>query len=210
MGRRRSEWQSKSFLKAFHFILPTPAFFRSSSFLHLPLMTNLKRRVTWYEGKKRWKDKEKSLQRQKKRRVGWENPLFILQSRRSVNPRWQFTDSTLALFLTLLHFNTPEDDLPPSSHPLKHWMLSANKFTSGFRSRCGASTNTSFITSYFKSRHTLAPLQQITSCIESRGSSAPISHHTNCLLTLLFTSYHNTAITPYHDMLSPDIPWAAI
>lgn len=49
------------------------------------------------------------------------------------------------------------------------------------------------------------PLQQITSCIESRGSSAPISHHTKCLLTLLFNSYHNTAITPYHDKLSPDI-----
>jgi len=48
-------------------------------------------------------------------------------------------------------------------------------------------------------------LQQITPCIESRSSSAPISHHTKCLLTLLFTSYHYTAITPYHDKLSHDI-----
>ncbi len=70
----------------------------------------------------------------------------------------------LTLFLTLLHFNTPKDYLPPSSDAPKHQTFSANKFVSGFQSRCGTSTNTSFITSYFKSRHTLALLQQISSC----------------------------------------------
>lgn len=159
----------------------------------------------------RWKDKEKSLQRLKRRE--WDEKtlyLYYNPTAQSIHSGSSPTAFGLALFLTLLHFNTPKDYVPPSSDALKHRTFSANKFVSGFQSRCGASTNTSFITSYFKSRHTLALLQQITSCIESRGSSAPISHRTNCLLTLLFTSYHNTAITPYHDKLSSDIPRAAI
>lgn len=147
MGWRRSEWQSKSFLKACHFILPMPAFFRSSSFLHLPLMTNLKRHVTWYE-EKRWKDKEKSLQRQK--RGEWDEKTLYLYCNLAIQSIHGGSSPTL------LHFNTPEDDLPPSSDALKHRTFSANKFTSGFQSRCGALTNTSFITSYFKSKHTLA------------------------------------------------------